>query len=78
MSCLHPELPNTCGGAGVYEGDCDAQLERADVYFAQALGGRYVPRAVLVDLDPGPLDDIRAGALGRLFPYVPCCVSSLA
>ena len=26
----------------------------AQVYFNEATGGRYVPRAVLMDLEPGP------------------------
>lgn len=33
-----------------YVGESDAQLERMDVYFNEASGGRYVPRAVLLDL----------------------------
>ena len=35
--------------------------ERINVYFNEATGGRYVPRAVLMDLEPGngakPLHD---------------------
>ncbi len=31
----------------------DIQLERAEVYFREAPGGKYVPRAVIVDLEPG-------------------------
>ena len=33
----------------------------------QAAGGKYVPRAVLVDLEPGTMDVVRAGKLGGLF-----------
>jgi len=29
--------------------------------------GRYVPRAVLVDLEPGTMDSVRAGPFGQLF-----------
>lgn len=29
--------------------------ERINVYFNEATGGRYVPRAVLMDLEPGAL-----------------------
>eukprot|EP00439_Symbiodinium_sp_Y106_P055494 s1886_g7.t1 len=39
---------------GTYHGDSDLQLERINVYFNEATGGRYVPRAVLMDLEPGP------------------------
>ena len=30
-------------------------------------GGRYVPRAVLVDLEPGTMDSIRSGPYGQTF-----------
>lgn len=35
---------------GMYVGDNDLQLERINVYFNEATGGRFVPRAVLLDL----------------------------
>jgi tubulin beta len=31
------------------------------------LGGKYVPRAVLVDLEPGTMDSVRSGPFGQLF-----------
>ena len=31
-----------------------------DNTYAQAMGGKYVPRAVLVDLEPGTMDSVRA------------------
>ncbi len=52
---------------GSYHGDSDLQLERINVYFNEATGGRYVPRAVLVDLEPGTMDAVRAGPFGQLF-----------
>lgn len=33
----------------------------------QAGAGKYVPRAVLVDLEPGTMDSVRAGPFGQLF-----------
>ncbi|KAI8549495.1 hypothetical protein RHMOL_Rhmol06G0029100 [Rhododendron molle] len=45
----------------------DLQLERINVYFNEASGGRYVPRAVLVDLEPGTMDSIRSGPYGQIF-----------
>jgi hypothetical protein len=30
-------------------------------------GGKYVPRAVLVDLEPGTMDSVRSGPFGQLF-----------
>lgn len=52
---------------GEYEGDSDLQLERINVYFNEASGGKYVPRAILLDLEPGTMDSIRAGPIGGLF-----------
>jgi tubulin beta len=43
------------------------QKEMLNVYFNESRGGRYVPRAVLVDSEPGNLDRIRAGEMGQLF-----------
>jgi len=52
---------------GTFHGDSDLQLERINVYFNEASGGKYVPRAVLVDLEPGTMDSVRAGPFGQLF-----------
>ena len=52
---------------GSYNGDSDLQLERIDVYYNEAVGGKYVPRAVLVDLEPGTMDSVRSGPFGQLF-----------
>merc|ERR1712212_397064 len=43
---------------GTYHGDPDLQLERINVYYNEATGGKYVPRAVLVDLEPGTMDSV--------------------
>merc|ERR1712012_163974 len=43
---------------GTYHGDSDLQLERINVYYNEASGGKYVPRAVLVDLEPGTMDSV--------------------
>ncbi|KAL1380325.1 hypothetical protein pipiens_014289 [Culex pipiens pipiens] len=52
---------------GAYCGDSDLQLERINVYYNEATGGKYVPRAILVDLEPGTMDSVRAGPFGQLF-----------
>ena len=54
-------------GDGTYAGDNDNQLQRINVYFHEGQGGRYVPRAVLTDLEPGTMDAIRAGPFGGVF-----------
>uniref|UniRef100_A0A3P9NCE4 Tubulin/FtsZ GTPase domain-containing protein n=1 Tax=Poecilia reticulata TaxID=8081 RepID=A0A3P9NCE4_POERE len=52
---------------GVYHGDSDLQLDRINVYYNEASGGKYVPRAVLVDLEPGTMDSVRSGPFGQVF-----------
>ncbi len=52
---------------GTYAGHNDLELERSDVYFSEATGGKYVPRAVLVDLEPGVLDVVRTAPVGKIF-----------
>lgn len=52
---------------GSYKGTTDLQLERINVYYNEAAAGKYVPRAVLIDLEPGTMDSIRGGPLGSLF-----------
>jgi tubulin beta len=43
------------------------QLERLNVYFNSTSKGRYVPRAILMDLEPGVLDSIKSGKYGKIF-----------
>ncbi|XP_061894280.1 tubulin beta-6 chain-like [Entelurus aequoreus] len=52
---------------GIYVGDDNIQLERVNVYFTEAHGGKYVPRSLLVDLEPGTMDSIRGSRIGALF-----------
>ncbi|XP_071392751.1 tubulin, beta 6 class V isoform X8 [Centroberyx affinis] len=53
--------------AGNYVGDSTLQLDRVNVYYNEASSHKYVPRAVLVDLEPGTMDSVRSGAFGQLF-----------
>ncbi|KAI5055182.1 hypothetical protein GOP47_0030327 [Adiantum capillus-veneris] len=43
------------------------QLERVNVYYNEASCGRYVPRAVPMDLEPGTMDSVRTGPYGQIF-----------
>uniref|UniRef100_A0A8C3WCI7 Tubulin/FtsZ GTPase domain-containing protein n=1 Tax=Catagonus wagneri TaxID=51154 RepID=A0A8C3WCI7_9CETA len=52
---------------GSYHGDSDLQLERINVYYNEATGNKYVPRAILVDLEPGTMDSVRSGPFGQIF-----------
>ncbi|WJZ87534.1 hypothetical protein VitviT2T_006905 [Vitis vinifera] len=42
---------------GRYQGDMELQLEQVNVYYNEANCGRFVPRAVLMDLEPGTIDN---------------------
>ncbi|TNN05172.1 Tubulin beta-4B chain [Schistosoma japonicum] len=52
---------------GIYHGDSDLQLERINVCYNEASGGKYIARAILVNLEPGTMDSIRARSFGQLF-----------
>ncbi|KAM0855005.1 hypothetical protein ACQ4PT_050062 [Festuca glaucescens] len=52
---------------GRYVGTADLQLERVNVYYNEASCGRFVPRAVLMDLEPGTMDSVRTGPYGQIF-----------
>lgn len=52
---------------GTYNGDSDLQLERINVYYSEASGGRYVPREVLMDVEPGTMDSVTSGPYGQIF-----------
>ncbi|KAG8496058.1 hypothetical protein CXB51_009291 [Gossypium anomalum] len=52
---------------GRYQGDSELQLERINVYYNEASCGRFVPRAVLMDLEPGTMDSVRSGPYGQIF-----------
>ncbi|CAO3659399.1 unnamed protein product [Umbelopsis vinacea] len=52
---------------GAYIGDDPVQLERINVYYNEGNRGKYVPRAVLVDLEPGVMNSIRSSKLAHLF-----------
>ena len=46
---------HSIGGSGEYFGDNDAHLDIINVFYHEASGGKYFPRAVLFDLEPGVL-----------------------
>jgi tubulin beta len=56
------------GGSGEYCGDNDAHLGRINVFHHEALGGKYVPRAVLFDLEHGVTGALYVAAhIGEIF-----------
>lgn len=53
---------------GSYIGkNASQQLERISVYYNESQNGRYVPRATMIDLEPGVIDGIAASDRGALF-----------
>ena len=63
-------------------GDTGVNVTNVQVYFNQAMGlspedkakgtkltsgGKFVPRAILVDLEPGTMDSVRSGPYGGIF-----------
>jgi tubulin beta len=61
------------GGGGEYCGDNDAQLGRINVFYHEASGGKYVPRALIFDLEPGLID---AATLSRRSASSSACPTS--
>ncbi|KAA6401398.1 MAG: putative Tubulin beta-1 chain [Streblomastix strix] len=53
--------------SGFFHGESELLLERIEVYFNEVAGGKYVPRNISVDLEPGTIDSVRAGPFGQLF-----------
>ncbi|XKL60048.1 hypothetical protein PGB90_001064 [Kerria lacca] len=60
--------------SGYFKGHSDLQLERINVYYNEGQGitktdgcCKYVPRAVMLDLEPGTMDSIKSGPYGALF-----------
>lgn len=52
---------------GMYVGQFAEQLEKIDVYYNEAAGGNYVPRSILIDLEPGTMEAVRTRPYGTLF-----------
>ncbi|XP_063688158.1 tubulin beta chain-like [Bolinopsis microptera] len=52
---------------GQHDGVNDVMLNRADVYWNRASQGRFVPRSVIVDLEPGTIEAVKGSEWGRIF-----------
>ncbi|KAG7664255.1 beta-tubulin [[Candida] subhashii] len=61
--CAEHGLDNS----GNLQGANEIQKAKLDVYFSEATSGKYVPRAVLVDLEPGTIDNVKSSSIGNLF-----------
>lgn len=51
-------------------------LDHVNVYFNETQAGRYVPRAVLMDLEPSVIDSVRGGKYGKLYKPDNCIKGS--
>ena len=47
-----------CPDEGTWKGDDEVQIMKSDVYFNEIPGGRFVPRSVMIDLEPGVLGQV--------------------
>jgi tubulin beta len=45
----------------------ESLLDKIDVYFQESGERRFVPRAALIDLEPGTLDVIKSNEIGKMF-----------
>merc|ERR1712032_1486682 len=78
---------------GAYIGTSELQMERIEVYYNEAMGlspeskargeklvsgGKFVPRAILVDLEPGTMDSVRSGPFGSVFRPDNLCLGRVA
>ncbi|KAI1487808.1 beta-tubulin [Biscogniauxia mediterranea] len=52
---------------GTYHGTNSLQQERIGVYFNEAYSRKYVPRAILIDLEPGTMDAVKSGPFRNMF-----------
>jgi len=41
--------------------------DSSQTFFSETLSGKYVPRAVMIDLEPTVIDEIRTGTYRQLF-----------
>lgn len=55
------------GSDGLYNGTSEIQRDRIAVYYNVSSSGKHVPRACLVDLEPGTIEAVRSGPYGDLF-----------
>ena len=42
-------------------------MERINVYYSEAYGGKYVPRSVMVDVEPGTMDCVKSSPYGAMY-----------
>jgi tubulin beta len=52
---------------GHYNGEEDKQLKRMPVFYNESSTGRFVPRALLFDMEPGTLNFVRSDEWGSLY-----------
>ncbi|CCH41735.1 yubulin beta chain [Wickerhamomyces ciferrii] len=52
---------------GEFHGTEEIQKSKLNVYFNEAASGKYVPRSVNVDLEPGTIDAVKTSNIGNLF-----------
>ena len=56
-------------GIKLFSGDTHDKYYNSDFSLKNFIfsGGKYVPRAIMVDLEPGTMDSVRSGPFGQIF-----------
>ena len=70
LCCFDCVMQHGIDPTGIYHGNSDFQLDHINVYENETAGGKYVPRAVLVNLRPTIMDSVRVSTFGQLFHLV--------
>ena len=52
---------------GKYVGMSDLELEKIDVCFDENSKHEFIPRAIMIDLEPGVVDMVRGFEYGKMF-----------
>ena len=60
VACTTEEAERACS-------DVPSGVSGCDFCCYHVAGSKYVPRAILVDLEPGTMDSVRSGPFGQLF-----------
>ena len=67
MVCLFGEMTNASALSEKKRHLQSTFLFFFQVYYNEVTDNKYVPRAILVDLEPGTMDSVRGGPYGNLF-----------
>ena len=69
MACAREAILTEYGidRTGMHHDDLNLQFECTSVHYNEASDDRYVNYAILMDIEPGTMDSVRAGPFGQPF-----------